>query len=36
MVAAIVVDASDPMTPSHSRFSRLLFTVCVDDDDDVS
>ena len=26
----IVADVSDPMPPSHSRFSRLLFRVCVD------
>ena len=25
----IVADVSDPMTPSHSRFSCLLFAYCV-------
>ena len=26
--STIVADASDPMTPSHLRFSHLLFAVC--------
>ena len=30
--AAIVADINDPMTPSHLRFSCLIFTVCVDYD----
>ena len=29
-IAPIVADVGDPATPSHSIYSRFLFTVCVE------